>query len=423
MGLFKGDAVFVNKTALLNLIYGAANLGNLGNTIYFALRPGVDLEQTIALLSAEPEYASFVFTKVVDKADIARMATFNSSIFLGIGLMAIIALVLVLRSVFPILFRDFAPQIGVIQTLGGSDRFTFRVWLWEFAIILLMAVPLGILIAWVGINMARPFVGVDGFVILDPRLVLIAVGVLVAAILVELAVRFRLLRRRSAVSLSADRKSERQPAMLVLFATSGVLLLINRFGGWYPTVGGRIAETALMLLCVFGGMSVLLAGIGRLSRASRTKSAFGLFTIRHLSSDRVAHNALKVATMAIVVIAVTLMLNNFIVIATDAVGAQLKADYVLTNIFDYDPALKDEIETRYGPTSVDEAVYYTKIVLVTETGEKRLRVRVLAAGGRDRSILRLRHRPKRPRTLPGHVAPPGFVACLTGQGLPSHGRG
>ncbi|HAQ57011.1 MAG TPA: hypothetical protein DCR44_06410 [Acholeplasmatales bacterium] len=373
VGLFKGDVVFVNKTELLDLIYGASNLGNLGNTIYFALRPGVDLAETVTLLSAEPEYASFVFTETVNAPDIARMATFNSSIFFGIGLMAIIALVLVLRSVFPILFRDFAPQIGVIQTLGGSDRFTFRVWLWEFAIILVFAVPIGLLLAWSGINMARRFIDVTGFVTLDPLLTLIALGLLGGLILIELALRFHRLRRRSSVALSTDRKSERQPASLVFFAASAVLLAVNRIGAWYPSPWGRLAETALMLLCIFSGMSVLLSGLGRWSRTIPTKSAFRLFTIRHLAGDRVTHNALKVATMSIVVIAVTLMLNNFIVIATASVQDQLKTDYVLSNIFDYDPALKTEIETRYGPASVDEAIFYTMVVMSTDTGEKRLR--------------------------------------------------
>ncbi|MDP3130968.1 MAG: hypothetical protein Q8N15_06550, partial [Bacillota bacterium] len=387
VGLFKGDVIFVNKTELLDLIYGASNLGNLGNTIYFALRPGVDLDETVTLLSAEPEYASFVFTETVNAPDIARMATFNSSIFFGIGLMAIIALVLVLRSVFPILFRDFAPQIGVIQTLGGSDRFTFRVWLWEFAIILLFAVPLGLLLAWSGINMARRFIDVTGFVILDPFLTLIALGLLGGLILIELAFRFRRLRRRSSVALSTDRKSERQSASLVFFAASAVLLAVNRIGAWYPSPWGRLAETALMLLCIFSGMSVLLSGIGRLSRKIPTKSAFRLFTIRHLAGDRVAHNALKVATMSIVVIAVTLMLNNFIVIATASVQDQLKTDYVLSNIFDYDPALKTEIETRYGPSSVDEAIFYTMVVMSTDTGEKRLRFAFsLDADAIDRSF-------------------------------------
>ena len=373
VGLFEGDVVFVNKTALLDLIYGTDNLGNLGNTLYFALRPGVDLQETIDLLSAEPEYASFVFTEVVNDADIARMATFNSSIFLGIGLMAIITLVLVLRSVFPILFRDIAPQIGVIQTLGGSDRFAFRVWLWEFTIILLFAVPLGLLIAWVGINLSRPFVGIQGFVRLDPLLTLIAVGSLAGLILAELAVRFRRLRRRSAVGLSTDRKSERSTVSPWTFAVAVVLLAVNRIGAWYATPWGRLAETAFLLLSAFSGLSLLLASLAPISRRIPKKSAFGLFTIRHLASDRIAHNALKVATMAIVVIAVTLMLNHFIVVATASVGDQLKADYVLSNIFDYDPALKTEIESRYGPTAVDEAHFYTKVVLKTGTGEKRLR--------------------------------------------------
>jgi len=376
VGILEGDSLFVEKTALLELVYGASDLSNLGNTVYFALAPGVDADATIAALAAEAEYASFVFTKAVDENDIARMATFNSSIFIGVGMMAILALVLVLRSVFPILFRDFTQQIGVVKILGGSDRFAFRVWLWEFAILLAATSPLGALLAWYVFSIIAPMVGVAGTVFLDPGLTFAALGSITLLVFVELAIRYDRLRRRSSVALSGDRRSEREPAAVVLFGAGVAIFILLHAAGWVGSPWGRAAETAAAMIAVFSGSGLALKGIAALFRSARKATAFGLFTARHLAFDRIAHNALKVATMAIVVIAITSMLNLFIVRATDAVARQMKADYVLSNIFDYDPSLKDEIIAAYGPESIDEAIFYTKTVLYTDQGEKRLRYSV-----------------------------------------------
>jgi len=373
VGLLSGDTIFLEKTALLDLVYGASNLGNLGNTIYFDLAPGVTVADATAALTAEPEYASFLFTEIVDRVAIARMATFNSSIFFGIGLMAIVALVLVLRSVFPILFRDVSAQLGVIRTLGGSDRFAFRVWLWEFAIILAAAVPLGLLLTAIAFNIAGPIVGVEGAILLDPLLASAAVGAVVLILFAELAVRFVRLKARAAVSLSVDHRTEAAPAPFVVFGVAVLLFAINRLAGTWSSSWGRLAETAFVLAAAFSGSGLLLRLIAALARRRRDPSVFGLFTIRHLSSDRVAHNAIKVAAMAVVTIAVTLMLNNFIAVATDEFDGQVKADYILTNIFDYEASLRDEIVAGYAPASVAEASLYTKVLLSTAAGEKRLR--------------------------------------------------
>lgn len=373
VGILRDGGILVEKTALLERIYGVSGLGNLGNTVYFALKPGVDVDETIAALSAEPEYESFVFTEVAEPTGIARMAAFNSSIFLGVGLMAIVALALVLRSVFPILFRDFAAQLGVVRTLGGSDRFAFRVWLWEFTILLILSFPPGILLAWYAFNVAGPIAGVAGTIFLDPFLTFAAIAAITVLVLVELTLNYGRLRRRSSVSLSGDRRAERESAALPLFIAGTTAFLLLRLTGWNASPWGRIGETGAVVVAVFQGSGLILKGIAALFRRASRQGAFGLFTIRHLASDRVAHNALKVTTMAIAVIAVTSMLNLFLVRATEDVGDQIRADYILANVFDYDPALKAEIAAAYDPESIDEAIFYTKTVLHTDEGEKRLR--------------------------------------------------
>ncbi|MFA5006201.1 MAG: hypothetical protein WC509_01850 [Candidatus Izemoplasmatales bacterium] len=371
VGILKGDAVFVEKAALLEAIYGIANLGNLGNTMYFALKPGIDADAAIALLAANPEYASFEFTVVMDEADIARGAAFNSSIFIGVGAMALVALALVLRSVFPILFRDFTQQFGVVRILGGSSRFAFRVWIWQFAILLLGACPTGALLAWYAFSIAAPIAGVDGNIALNPGLTAAAIAAIVMFVVIELSIRFVVLRRRSSVSLSHDARAERESAVVIPFvAALTVIVLLHAFG-WHQSPWGRLAETACMIGIVFSGSGLLLKVVSAGFR--HRPSAFGLFTARHLASDRVAHNSLKVAIMVIMAIAITSMLNLFVMIATDTVGEQIKADYILANVFDYDPSLKEEIVREYQPETISEAVFYSGVVLHTGEGEKRFR--------------------------------------------------
>ncbi len=371
-GLFKDKTVFVDKTELLEIVYGVDNLGNLGNTVYFSLASGVDIDAAMADLLAEDAYSSFVFTKVVDETEIARMASFNASIFAGIGVMAILALILVLRSVFPILFKEFTAQIGVIKTLGGSDRFAFHVWLLEFALILAGAIPIGMLLSWSLFQLAGPVIGVQGLVTFNPWLILAAVASLLLFLFAELFFRFRKLKQQAAIALSSDRRAEAVTSPALVFVISLVLIAVNRLTGWWMSPIFRLAEILLILLASFAGMSALLTAIAGLARKTKSHSTFGLFTARHLAGDKVAHNALKVGAMSIIVIAVTLMLNNFIIIATDEFRNQITADYVLTNIFDYDEDLRTEIMTEFAPESVDEGSFYRNAVFMSGGYEKRI---------------------------------------------------
>jgi hypothetical protein len=372
-GLFKGDVIFADKADLLELVYGVSSLDNIGNTMYFSLAEGESADDAIAAISAEPEYSSFVWTKVVDEVAIARMARFNSSIFFGLGIMALVALALVLRSVFPILFRDLSAQFGVIRILGGSSRFAFRVWIMEFVIILAGAVPLGIGIAGVVFRVAESVVGVSTPVRLDPLLASMAILSVVLSIFLELSIRFFHLRRRSSVALGTDHRMEKVPVRIVPFVLAIILIVLGRILGTWTDPWGRLAEVAFVLVAAFTGCGLLLKTIAVIVGKVRATSAFGLFSVRHLASDRIVHNTLKVATMAIVVIAITVLLNNFIVLATDDFVGDVDTDFVLTNIYDYEPSLKEEIVSEYDAVSADEALLYTKVLLSTDEGEKRLR--------------------------------------------------
>lgn len=362
-GLFTGASVFVNKSELTQLLFGSAELTNLGNIIYFDLKDTTDPSVFIEKLAQDPHYADFLAKRPADPEDIATMTTNTASVFMGVSAVALIALVVVLNSVFPLLFHDFRQQTGIIRILGGEGRFIFSIWVFQFLLFSVLAFPLGLAGTLAILNGAARVAGVGSYIPLDPDLAVLAAALFFGFMMLEIAVRFFLMMKKSGVSLSYDKRH-------ALFHAGPYLLLgsaavISTLWIFHP-FEEKIEAPLLMLFGILAALGLADFLIGMLgSRLSRGKkpSVFRLFGARNLKDNLIIHNSVKVAMVSIVVIALTFTVRGFTAGEVSLMKETIRADYFLANIVQDAEGVREDILAEHTVDDIDAAVAFKDVFL------------------------------------------------------------
>ncbi len=362
-GLFSGDSVFVNKAELTQLLFGSSELTNLGNIIYFDLKDTTDISAFIDTLAADPHYADFVAKRPADPEDIATMTTNTASVFMGVSAVALIALIVVLNSIFPLLFHDFRQQTGVIRILGGEGRFIFSIWVFQFLLFSLLAFPLGLAGTLAILNGAARVAGVESFIPLDIGPAVLAASLFFGFMIVEIVVRFVLLMKKSGVFLSYDKRHALFHAGPYLFLGSAAILAV--LSVFHP-FAEKIEAPLLMLFGVLSAMGLadfLIELLGKRLSRRKKPSVFRLFGARNLKSNLIIHNSVKVAMVSIVVIALTFTVRGFTSGEVSIMKEVIRADYFLANIVQDAEGVREDILTEHTVDEIDTAVAFKDVFL------------------------------------------------------------
>jgi hypothetical protein len=335
----------------------------LGNIIYFDLEESSDPDEFISALAADPEYDDFVAAPVVNTANIQTMTDNTSALLIGIGIVTLVALLLVLNSVFPLLFQDFRQQMGIIKVLGGNPGFSLSLWLIQFFLYSLLAIPLGITAAWAVLNGAAFTMEVTSEILVGLDIVLMSTGAFLLFIGAEIWIRFRRMMGQSAVSLSYDRRHALAGSGFIGMGISVVLLVAQVL--IHPFSEGIDALLCLLfgILFAFSLTDLLTQGAGLLFSKGRKRSVFSLFGARNLKSNRIIRNSIKVAMISIVVIVLNLTIRAFTLKETQATYDSVDTDFFLTNIVDGTDEVKDDILATEGVDSAQEAIVYQNIFM------------------------------------------------------------
>lgn len=362
-GLFTGDSVFVNKSELTQLLFGSSTLTNLGNILYFDLKDTTDPVDFIEKMATDSHYSDFVAKQTADPEDIATMTTNTASVFMGVSAIALIALVIVLNSVFPLLFQDFRQQMGVIRTLGGDRKFIFSVWTFQFLLFSLLAFPLGLTGTSAILNGAARVVGVQSHIVLDAGLETLALGIFFGFLILEIVLRFESLMKKSSVSLSYDRRHalfRLGPIPLLGFAL--LILILELFHPFEEKIQAPLL-IFLGILFSFSLTDFLIGFLGKRFSKGKRLSVFRFFGARNLKSNLIVHNSVKVAMVSIVVIALTFTVWGFTVDEISRMKETIRADYFLANIVQDAGEVRDDILSEYVVDDIDAAIAYKDVFM------------------------------------------------------------
>lgn len=355
-GLFADDTIFVRKKELIESFYGTTTY--IGNIVYFDLKDNINPSDVISILNDDSEYADFVAARTVNPDKISASTTNVSSVYIGVGLIVLFVIVFVLNSLFPLLFKDFRQQMGVIQTLGGNHRFSLSIWLLQFLIFGLLAIPLGIGLAYLLFSKGAEVVGIATPIVFQIEYIVMAIGFFIIFIGFEVVYRFIQLTRRSSVAISYDRRHQTTKSMRIILAGSTILLIMQLIFHPFAEQYNALVTVILILMIIFSFSDFALELVGGIAKKAHKPSAFSLFGAKNLHENLTIHNSLKVALISTIGIAITLTTWFFVNTETEANASRVIGDYILTNIVDYDEALKNDITETYALNSIDEAIVY-----------------------------------------------------------------
>jgi len=362
-GIFSGDTVFVLKERITQTMFGFSGLSNLGNKVYFDVGDEYEIQTVIDILKLSPTYQDNEFIRTLDLDKIERQATFNASIFIGLGLMAVIALVLVLQSIFPLIYKDLAKSSGVVQTLGGKSSFVFHVWMIEVALILVTALPAGVLLSWFVFNQGLQVVGINGNVSFRPLLVIISMAILTTFILADVGFHYHRMQQQSVSKrLNPLRFIKKYNSWFSTFILVFLLILQWMIHPFSRPVNA-IVFIFLSLFLTFSAIGWIMTLPLSINRIFKKRDYSTLITYRQLASNKIMHNTVKIVMASFMVIGISLMINHQVDTAIDDFRNEMKVDYYLTNIFDYQPQILSDILSDPITEYASEGVLYQNVII------------------------------------------------------------
>ena len=370
-GLFADNSIFVRKKELIEAFYGPTTY--IGNIIYFDLKDINNADDLITQLGNDTEYGDFVATTTIDFDKINASTASASAIYIGVGLIILVVIIFVLNSLFPLLFKDFQQQIGVIQILGGNHRFSLSIWVLQFLLFGLLAIPLGVGMAYVLFSQGAEVVEIATPIVLQSDLVMIAMGLFVVFIGTEVIGRYVQLTHHSAVAISYDRRYRTVKSKRILLVVSAFLLIIQLLVHPFAEQYNALVTVILILLIIFSFSDVALELIGGAAKKAKKSSAFSIYGAKNLHENVTIHNSMKVALISAIAIAVTMTTWVFVNTETEKNTAKIIGNYILTNIVNYDVDIKNDIAESYALDSIDEAIVYqnTTMHFIYHGNEKR----------------------------------------------------
>lgn len=350
-GLFSEAKIFVNKSQLIRDFYGLTLIDNIGNTLYLDLNDHIDPDVFAETLMADPEYGGYLLQKTIDQEKIRNLTTANMSIIAGVGLIITITMVIVMHSLFPLLTKKLRQPYAVIMTLGGHKRFMFHVFALGIGMGFVLSSVIGIGFALTITNISARAYGVQTWITMDIGATIIALVLVLCYLGFESVFQYRKITQESIVGLSRDLRYERHKFSPFVTVIAGILLIVCLLVRFIPLGYQAIVVLVLSFILAFQGISLALS---LLHKFRKKPSVFRLFSLNYLKDNRTIFHSLQVLFASFLVIMIALTLHAYLYTELDRTREQISSDYLMMNIFGYQPSLKAEIMAYDSVQSVEE---------------------------------------------------------------------
>lgn len=367
-GIFRGDSIFIDKQSLLEKIVAIPNLDNIGNTLYIRLNHQ-DSEGFVHRLVSSQLYSGFVINEVLNETEINQSSTYTASILMAMCLFGVLALGYVIHSFVPLFYREFSEQVGVIQSLGGDKKITIRIWLMQFVILLLIIIPLSLLTTRIIFQEGIKRYQISMQVSLDVGLSMLGIFAFLVFLLFDLFVQTRPLFRSSVIHQVTD-KRHLNIQMRWLSVLIGILFGLISVVNLLPQGWNALLQIIAMVVIIFWLIDSVFHLWNRYWKSHPRYS--GLISIPLLATSKAYHTAMKISVLSIMVLLLSLSSRSFLRQSFPILQEQIKVDYLLVNLFNYQSATKDQIASHPEVADIDEAVYQRYLMIDVVEKPKRM---------------------------------------------------
>ena len=358
-GLFSGLTFYIDKEELLQIVYGF-NLTNFGNTLYIDIDDSYTVDEVISELDNNDDFSDYNIFPTLDWNYIESKAMDLVSMMLALGLIVILAIFMVLDSLFPIISKDIPQQQGVVSTLGGEKKFIWHVSLIQWLTYTTISFIVGIVLALMVVNLGLYVYGISGFIPLKILPLLFSLITVLVYIVIRAYISYRKEYKKSSVSLSKDNRYKKYRTKEWNMLIVAILLTLEYIFVFFEL---RIHGTIIVILSVylaFNLLSYLVVLLARLIRKTKRKSLFTIFQLKYLEDNKHLHQSLRVLMICLITIVMIFSVRIFISTEIDEFYNIMDYDMSIANVHDYDDSLKTEIQ-QYDVTEVDEAVFYQNV--------------------------------------------------------------
>jgi putative ABC transport system permease protein len=356
-GLFSGRAFFVEKADLLEKIYDVSYLTNFGNAIYINTD---NIDEVYDKLLNDVNYQNYGIRLVVDEEQINSLINeYISSIALA-GILVLVALIIVLNSLFLIVLKDIFQEIGVFETLGDNKKLGYRVCFFQWTISIFVSFIIGLFIAHLVIYIGARFYGVNDFILINPLIILLSFII----ILVFISIKNFILVRKFYIKNSIEKIRDKR-FVLAIYNHYVFVAVAIIFGAVliFKPFSLRFDSLIIVLSSIYLSLSIIIFIAQKLARLfSKKKSLFSLFNARHIEHNKNIHQSLSVVFVALIVIVVMLTVRFFIDNQIKEVRDSNDFDIVMTNIHNYDDNLINEIKS-YDTLEVNPSFIHEKVIV------------------------------------------------------------
>ncbi len=361
-GVFSGNSIFVNKQVLFNELFGIDYLNNLGNTLYIQLKPNVDKYDFIAALKEDPNYSTYDIYPTVDNEYVINHSNELSSMYMGLGMILVIAIFLVVASLFPVITRDIKTELGVVNTLGADRKFIWKVYLLQWLWLILIAFCISSVLSLVIINIGTRMYGIKSIIFYSPYSLALALGIVIIFIYLGALISYRKLTGLSVISQSRDKRYDKVKINPWLFIVStiifGVFIIFKPFS--LPVNSLVMVLTSIYSTLVL--LSVLIKLVTRIIESSKQKkSVFKLFQNRYLNNNKHIHQSVKVLFVSLVVIIMVFSIRTYLNDEIQKFPDEMRFSLALVNVNNYQDSLLSDVSNEPGVTNAAPAALYTNI--------------------------------------------------------------
>ncbi len=362
VGQFSGDAFYMDKQILMSALYDV-NLPNLGNILYINTHNESEIAILYDLLEGNESYDNYSITLTVDWDVIEDRANELVSMFLAIGIIVIIAVTLVLGSLFPIISKDIPKQIGVVKTLGGDKSFVWRVYLFQWLIYSFISFLIGVLLSLTVVNIGLSVARIKGFIPLNMPSIIIALFAISIYVLLRARISYLNECKKSGIALSKGERYQKyipHDICVIIAAFIFVIEIVFNF------LSLEYHALVLVLTSVYLTFNLLSYSLIIISKRliKKRKSLFSIFQVKYLQDNKNLHHSLRVLIMSLIALIMIFSFRLFMDNQLTEIHNVMTYDLAVSNIYDLDQDLIEEINTYDVDNSTPSALYRNTSITV-----------------------------------------------------------
>lgn len=359
-GILSGQSFFVDKSTLLEELFGLGSLTNLGNVIYIKTD---NIDSLYLKLTQDSSYHSYAISLVQDPDKIQGMVDEYTSIILVAGILIILALFIVLDSLFLIVLKNIFKQISVFDTLGDSKHLGYRVCFYQWGYYIGISFLISLFLAHIVVAFGAYFYGVRSFVGINLWISLIGLLVISSYVLIRnLGYIYRYSQQPSLIKIKKAPFSSKYPRILnysILALTVGILSFLIVRQPFSPDINSLF----IVLLSVYVSIRLLVDSLRILFRFIPKKpTLFRYINMNHITQNPFIHESMRVIFIAFIVVTVLLSVRGYLVTQVSDLEDRFKVDILVTNLHQNDDSL---LETLDHPAinSVSMGCFYNNVII------------------------------------------------------------